>query len=135
MTTVVERMSPPRPSLVQLLRVSGGTRYSVAVLVSALGGGLLRPFMVLYAITISHLSVGAAGVALSAGFLAGLAFIPLMGRWLDRGARTAPVVVTLLTRVAGLVLLVAVAGPVGFVGACIVLPVEPVTLLECGLPE
>ncbi|WP_394940445.1 MFS transporter [Psychromicrobium sp. YIM B11713] len=110
---------PAGLSPIRLLRAMGGGRYAFAVLISALGGGLLRPFLLLYAVTISQLSIEWAGLALSAGFVIGLGFVPLAGRWIDTGARTGPMAATLLIRALGLVLLIAVPGPIGFVLACL----------------
>ena len=117
---ITARPAPPsRTSAVRLLRGLGGGRYAFAAGVSALGAGLIRPFLLLYAVTVSHLSPSRAGLALSAGFLFGLVLVPVTGRWIDAGARRAVVVATLALRVAGLVLLLAVPGPAGFVCACL----------------
>lgn len=97
----------------------GGGRYAISVLVSAVGGGLLRPFFLLFAVTVSHLRIDLAGLALSAGFVIGLAFVPIFGRWVDTGARTIPMMTTIFARILGLVLLLAIPGPIGFVMACI----------------
>jgi MFS family permease len=105
------------------LRISGGRRYAVALVVDALGAGLLRPFLLLYGIAVLGLKVGAAGLALSAGVLVGLVALPLTGRWIDRGARSAPAATTLLIRAAGAVALCVATGPVGFGVAAIVLGV------------
>ncbi|HEY1642943.1 MAG TPA: MFS transporter [Streptosporangiaceae bacterium] len=110
---------PARISAVRLLRGLGGGRYAVAAGVSALGAGLIRPFLLLYAVTISNLTPSRAGLALSAGFVLGLALVPVTGRWIDAGARRAVAVTTLALRAAGLVLLVAVPGPAGFICACL----------------
>lgn len=101
------------------MRGLGGGRYAFSAGVSALGAGLIRPFLLLYAVTISNLSPSRAGLALSAGFVFGLALVPLTGRWIDTGARRAVVVTTLSLRVAGLVSLLAIPGPAGFVCACL----------------
>lgn len=110
---------PSKTSAVRLLRGLGGGRYAFAAAVSALGAGLIRPFLLLYAVTLSGLSPSRAGLALSAGFVFGLALVPVTGRWIDAGARRAVVVVTLALRVAGLVLLLVIPGPAGFVCACL----------------
>ncbi|WP_323746211.1 MFS transporter [Catenulispora pinisilvae] len=110
---------PSKLSTVRLLRGLGGGRYAFAAAVSALGAGLIRPFLLLYAVTISHLSPSRAGLALSAGFLAGLALVPLAGRWVDAGGRRTVVVTTIALRVLGLVLLLAIPGPAGFICACL----------------
>lgn len=104
-----------------LLAVPGGRRYAVALVVDALGSGLLRPFLLLYAIGVLRLGVGTAGLALSAGMLAGLLAVTPLGRWLDRGARSTAVVVTLLTRAAGVGVLLAADGTAGFTVAATLL--------------
>jgi MFS family permease len=120
-TPIVVAVTTPRTST--LWQAAGGGRYAFALLVDALGAGLLRPFLLLYAIGIEDLSVSAAGVALSAGLLAGLAVLPAAGRWVDRGARRGPVVATLLVRTAGLAVLVTVPGAQGFWVAALLLGV------------
>jgi MFS family permease len=104
-----------------LLRVSGGGRYTSAVVVDALAAGLMRPFLLLYGIGVLHLGAGDAGIALSVGMLAGLGAVPLTGRWIDRGALAAPVAATLLVRVAGTLVLLAAGGPVGYTAAAVLL--------------
>jgi len=118
-STATASAPPTRLTTVQLLRGLGGGRYAGAALVSALGGGLIRPFLLLYAVTISGLSADHAGLALSVGFLAGLAAVPLAGRWVDRGARRALMVTTLTLRALGLLALLFVPGPDGFVCCCL----------------
>ncbi|HEX6686605.1 MAG TPA: MFS transporter [Candidatus Limnocylindrales bacterium] len=98
-------------------------RYVAALVVDSVGGGMLRPFLVLYGVTVLGLGVGEAGVALSAGLLAGLATLPLLGRWIDRGARSAAVAATLFIRVAGVAVLLAGHGMVTFVAASVLLGV------------
>lgn len=117
------RREPPatRPTLAALLRVSGGGRYTSALAVDALAAGLLRPFLLLYAISVLRLGAGTAGLALSIGMLAGLGAVPLTGRWIDHGARTVPVAATLLVRVAGTVVLLTATGPLGFTAAAVLL--------------
>lgn len=95
----------------------------MALVVDSVGGGMLRPFLVLYGVTVLGLGVGEAGVALSAGLLAGLAVLPLLGRWIDRGARAAAVAATLFVRVAGVIALLAGHGFAGFVVASVLLGV------------
>lgn len=112
-------VAPSQVSAVRILRGLGGGRYAFAAGVSALGAGLIRPFLLLYAVTISGLSPSRAGLALSAGFVFGLLVVPATGRWIDAGARRSVVVTTLLLRVAGLVLLLVIPGPAGFVCACL----------------
>jgi len=89
-------------------------RYVLALVVDSVGGGMLRPFLVLYGVTVLGLGVGEAGVALSAGLLAGLAVLPLLGRWIDRGARSATVAATLFLRAAGVGALLAGRGFAAF---------------------
>lgn len=91
----------------ELLRASGGPRYAAALAVDALGTGLLRPFLLLYGIAVLRLTAVVAGLAMTAGIVAGLAFTPVMGRWLDRGARSTAVAASMLVRVIGTVLLLA----------------------------
>ncbi|WP_078911454.1 MFS transporter [Streptomyces sp. NRRL WC-3742] len=90
-----------RPGPLRLLTSAGGPRYAAALAVDAVGGGLLRPFLLLYGVGVLHLHAGAVGLALSAGMVAGLLVVPLTGRWIDRGARTLPAAVTLALRGAG----------------------------------
>jgi hypothetical protein len=73
-----------------LLRACGGPRYAVALAVDALGTGLLRPFLLLYGVTVLRLSAPVTGTAMTAGVVAGLVCMPAVGRWLDRGARGSP---------------------------------------------
>ncbi|MFE9694391.1 MFS transporter [Micromonospora sp. NPDC005806] len=98
-------------------------RYVVALVVDSVGGGILRPFLVLYAVTVLGLGVGEAGVALSAGLLAGLAVLPLLGRWIDRGARSTAVAATLFVRVMGVAVLLAGRGFITFAAASVLLGV------------
>ncbi|MFD4504923.1 MFS transporter [Streptomyces sp. NPDC058457] len=102
-------------------RVPGSGRYTSALLVDALAAGLMRPFLLLYGISVLHLDARDAGLALSAGMLAGLGAIPLTGRWIDRGALTTPVTATLLVRVGGTVVLLAATGPLGYAAAAVLL--------------
>lgn len=116
--------NPPgagRPTLAGLLRVPGGRRYALALGVDALGAGLLRPFMLLYGVIVLDLSVGRAGLTLSAGVLAGLLGVPLTGRWIDRGARTAPIVTSLVIRTLGVAVLLGSNGSEGFLAAAVLL--------------
>src|SRR3984957_1014722 len=71
-----------------LVRASGGPRYTVALAVDALGTGMLRPFLLLYGLTVLRLSAPATGIAMTVGAVVGLGCIPAVGRWLDRGARS-----------------------------------------------
>ncbi|MFD0025380.1 MFS transporter [Streptomyces sp. NPDC058382] len=96
-----------------LVRASGGPRYAVALLVDALGTGLLRPFLLLYGVTVLRLSAAATGIAMTAGVVVGLVCMPAVGRWLDRGARSTVVAASMLVRVVGVaLLLIAPAGHV-----------------------
>ncbi|MGR6918619.1 MFS transporter [[Actinomadura] parvosata] len=90
-----------------LVRASGGPRYAVALAVDALGTGLLRPFLLLYGVTVLRLSAPVTGIAMTAGVVLGLACMPAVGRWLDRGARSSVVAASMLVRVAGVALLLA----------------------------
>ncbi|MEV6331610.1 MFS transporter [Streptomyces sp. NPDC051909] len=90
-----------------LVRASGGPRYAVALAVDALGTGLLRPFLLLYGVTVLRLSASATGIAMTVGVVTGLACMPAVGRWLDRGARSTVVAASMLVRVLGVALLLA----------------------------
>ncbi|MUN35528.1 MFS transporter [Actinomadura litoris] len=96
-----------------LVRASGGPRYAVALAVDALGTGLLRPFLLLYGVTVLGLSAPATGTAMTVGIVAGLVCMPAVGRWLDRGARSTVVAASMLVRVLGAALLA--AAPAGHV--------------------
>ncbi|MEU1338269.1 MFS transporter [Streptomyces sp. NPDC005827] len=97
-----------------LVRASGGPRYTVALAVDALGTGLLRPFLLLYGVTVLGLSAPVTGTAMTVGIVAGLVCMPAVGRWLDRGARSTVVAASMLVRVVGVALLL--AAPPGHVG-------------------
>jgi MFS family permease len=100
--------SPARkPGVRALVRAVGGPRYVVALAVDSIGAGLLRPFLLLYGIDVLHLAALTAGLAMTAGVVAGLGCMPVLGRWLDRGARSAAVAASMLVRVIGTVLLLA----------------------------
>lgn len=73
----------------------------------ALGTGLLRPFLLLYGVTVLRLSAPATGIAMTAGIVVGLVCMPAVGRWLDRGARSTVVAASMLVRVLGVALLLA----------------------------
>ncbi len=103
-----------RTTLRDLARIPGGGRYLLSVAVDALTSGLLRPFVVIYAITIG-LDTTQAGVALTVGMLLGLAAIPLVGYLIDTGARRAPAVASLLVRVGGAATLALFPDVPGFV--------------------
>ncbi|MFC9341563.1 MFS transporter [Streptomyces sp. NPDC057020] len=90
-----------------LLHASGGPRYAVALTVDAIGTGLLRPFLLLYGVMVLRLPAPEAGIAMTVGIVVGLLCMPAVGRWLDRGARSAVVAASMLVRVLGVVLLLA----------------------------
>jgi MFS family permease len=90
-----------------LVRASGGPRYAIALAVDALGTGLLRPFLLLYGVTVLRLSAPVTGVAMTVGVVVGLVCMPAVGRWLDRGARSTVVAASMLVRVLGVALLLA----------------------------
>lgn len=96
-----------------LVRASGGPRYAVALAVDAVGTGLLRPFLLLYGVTVLELSAAVTGVAMTAGIVVGLGCMPAVGSWLDRGARSTVVAASMLVRVLGVVSLL--AAPAGHV--------------------
>jgi MFS family permease len=96
-----------------LVRASGGPRYAVALAVDALGTGMLRPFLLLYGVTVLKLSASATGIAMTAGVVVALVCMPAVGRWLDRGARSTVVAAAMLVRVVGVALLL--AAPAGHV--------------------
>lgn len=101
-----------------LVRASGGPRYAVALAVDALGTGMLRPFLLLYGMTVLRLSAPATGIAMTVGVVVGLGCMPAVGRWLDRGARSTVVAASMLVRVLGVALLLATpAGQVWVFGA------------------
>ena len=100
-----------------LVRASGGPRYVVAISVDAVGSGMLRPFLLLYGIDVLRLAAPLAGLAMTVGLVAGLVGTPLMGRWLDRGVRSAAVAAAMFLRVIGTaLLLIAPAGSSATVG-------------------
>lgn len=103
-----------RTTLRELARIPGGGSFLLSAAVDALTSGLLRPFVVIYAIGIG-LPATRAGVALTAGMTLGLAAIPLVGRWIDTGARRAPLVASLLVRAAGAATLALFPDVPGFV--------------------
>ncbi|MFI6250705.1 MFS transporter [Streptomyces sp. NPDC051016] len=108
----METLTRVRPRA--LVRASGGPRYTVALAVDALGTGLLRPFLLLYGVTVLGLSAPVTGTAMTVGIVAGLVCMPAVGRWLDRGARSTVVAASMLVRVVGVALLQ--AAPPGHVG-------------------
>lgn len=105
MTPTAEAAS--RPTARELVRASGGPRYAAALAVDAVGTGLLRPFLLIYGVKVLGLSAPAAGAAMTAGIVAGLAAMPALGRWLDRGARSGAVAASMAIRVVGTALLLA----------------------------
>src|SRR5690348_7708373 len=94
---------PPRASA--LWRVAGGRRYTTALAVDAVGDGLLRPFLLLYAVAVQRMPLAQAGLALSLGFVAGLIVLPFAGRRLDVASPRGPAAYALLIRAAGLLVL------------------------------
>ncbi|WP_431981326.1 MFS transporter [Streptomyces qinglanensis] len=96
-----------------LVRASGGPGYAVALVVDALGTGLLRPLLLLYGVSVLRLSAPATGIAMTLGAVVGLVCMPAVGRWLDRGARSTVVAASMLVRVLGVALLL--AAPAGHV--------------------
>jgi MFS family permease len=90
-----------------LVRASGGPRYAVALAVDALGTGMLRPFLLLYGVTVLRLSASATGIAMTVGVVVALACTPAVGQWLDQGARSTVVAASMLVRVLGVALLLA----------------------------
>jgi MFS family permease len=96
-----------RPGVRALVRAVGGPRYVVALVVDSICAGLLRPFLLLYGIDVLHLAALTAGLAMTAGMVAGLGCMPVVGHWLDRGARSAAVAAAMLVRVIDTVLLLA----------------------------
>ncbi|GAA3057169.1 hypothetical protein GCM10020229_81120 [Kitasatospora albolonga] len=96
MTTTAPPSARPSLTLRQLTAAGGGPRYAAALAVDALGTGLLRPFLLLYGITVLGLSATTAGLAMTVGIVAGLACLPPLGRWLDRGARSTAVAASML---------------------------------------
>ena len=90
-----------------LIHASGGPRYAVALVVDALGTGLLRPFLLLYGVTVLRLSAPVTGITMTVGVVAGLVCMPAVGRWLDRGARSTVVAASMLVRASGVALLLA----------------------------
>jgi MFS family permease len=109
-----------RTTLRALVRIPGGARYTLSAAVESLTSGLLRPFVVIYAVTIG-LDPLPAGVALTAGMLVGLVAVPLAGRWIDTGALRAPSIAALLVRATGAGCLVLFHGVAGFaIGAVLI---------------
>jgi MFS family permease len=90
-----------------LVRASGGPRYAVALAVDALGTGMLRPFLLLYGVTVLRLSAPVTGMAMTVGVVGALACTPAVGQWLDQGARSTVVAASMLVRVLGVALLLA----------------------------
>jgi MFS family permease len=82
---------------------------------------MLRPFVLLYAVLVQGMSLPAAGLALSLGFVAGLVTLPFAGRWLDAGARQPVVATALIVRAVGLALMLLIPGSFGFGAAAVLL--------------
>jgi MFS family permease len=72
-----------------------------AMFVDTLGGGLLTPFELIYALKIAHLSLAAAGAVLSVAAAAGIALGPLAGAAVDRIGAARVVAAANLLGVAG----------------------------------
>ena len=72
-----------------------------AMFVDTLGGGLLTPFELVYALKIAHLSLATAGVVLSVAAAAGIAVGPVAGAAVDRLGPVRVVAVANLLGVAG----------------------------------
>jgi len=109
-----------RTTLRELLHIPGGGRYALSAVVEAATSGMLRPFVVIYAVFIG-LSAPQAGLTLTVGMLVGLGAVPLTGRWIDAGAWRAPSVAALLVRAVGMLFLVLLPGFSGFaIGALLV---------------
>lgn len=107
MSTTATATGTARTRVLRLVRASGGPRYAVALTVDALGTGLLRPFLLLYGVVVLRLSAPTTGIAMTAGIVVGLLCMPAVGRWLDRGARSAVVAASMLVRVLGVAVLLA----------------------------
>lgn len=117
-TSTLSKSGHGLPSAAVLWRVPAGRRYAVALIIDSLGDGMLRPFLLLYAVIVEDMSLPAAGLALSIGFAAGLAVLPLAGRWVDRGGMRSAVVSAMLVRGWGLSTVLLFPGEWGFgVGA------------------
>jgi MFS family permease len=81
---------------------SDGRRLLIAAMfVDTLGGGLLTPFELVYALKIAHLSLAAAGVVLSVAAAAGIAVGPVAGAAVDRIGAARVVAIANLLGVAG----------------------------------
>ncbi|MBG6141264.1 MFS transporter [Longispora fulva] len=104
-----------------LVAVGGSRRYSAALLVDAVGAGLLRPFMLLYGLRVLDLGLVPTGAAMTVGLLVGLAAIPLSGRWIDRAGGRWPVIGALLVRALGVVVLLASDSLGTFLAAAVLL--------------
>lgn len=104
-----------------LWRAAGGRRYASALIVDSLGDGMLRPFVLLYAVLVQGMSLPVAGLALSLGFVAGLVTLPFAGRWLDAGARQTVVATAMLIRAGGMALMLLIPGSWGFGAAAVLL--------------
>ncbi len=120
-TPVKDTPRSERPSASVLWRAAGGRRYASSLIVDSLGDGMLRPFVLLYAVLVQGMSLPAAGLALSLGFVAGLITLPLAGRWLDAGARQTVVATAMIVRALGMALMLLIPGSWGFAGAAILL--------------
>jgi hypothetical protein len=118
----ISTVTTTRTTLHRLAGIPGARRYALSATVEAATSGVLRPFLVLYAVT-TGLSAPTAGVLLTVGMLAGLGAIPLAGRWIDTGARRGPASAALLARAAGALVLVLLPGSAGFAAAAVLVGV------------
>jgi MFS family permease len=92
-----------------------------SMLVDTLGSGLLGPFELLYGHAVTGLSLGTAGVALSAGTAVGIAAGPCAGAAVDHVGAARVVQAANLAAAAGCGLLLVVRGPYAFAAAVFVL--------------
>jgi MFS family permease len=98
---------------------SGGRRLLIAAMfVDTLGGGLLTPFELIYALRIAHLSLASAGIVLSLASGVGIAVGPVAGAAVDRLGPARVVAVANLFGVVGCLSLLFWTNGVGYgVGA------------------
>lgn len=92
-----------------------------SMLVDTLGSGLLGPFELLFGHSVTGLSLGAAGAALSVGTAAGIAIGPCAGAAVDRVSAARVVLIANLAAATGCGLLLVAHGPYAFAGAAFVL--------------
>jgi MFS family permease len=94
-------------------------RFAAAVVVDALGTGLLRPFLIVYGLAVLHLPVAVAGASLTVGLLLGLVSIVPIGRWIDARGPRAALTAAMLVRATGAVVLVSAGNHTGFLVAAV----------------